>query len=133
MAVLKWKSAKGWLVFYASYLKNCLQKSKNLGDLTDRAKARENLELVGDVTTHNHDSRYMSLINGMKSDMSGSLTQQIEDLKNYINGFIYVGPDAPQSPKDNLIWFDTKHKLIKFYNGNKWNAFGSISLDKDNL
>ena len=133
MAVLKWKSAKGWIVFYASYLKNCLQKNQNLADLTDRAEARKNLELVGDVTTHNHDSRYMPLINNFKNGIIDSTTNQISDLKDYINGLLSVGNDAPQNPKNNMIWFDTKHKLIKFYTGSKWQAFGAISLDRNNL
>lgn len=133
MAVLKWKSAKGWIVFYASYLKNCLQKNQNLADLTNRAEARKNLELVGDVTTHNHDSRYMPIINNFKDEITNSTTGQINNLKDYINGLLFVGDNSPQNPKNNMIWFDTKHKLIKFYTGNKWQAFGSISLDKNNL
>lgn len=133
MAVLKWKSAQGWLVFYANFLKNCLQKTKNLADLTDRAEARKNLELIGDVTTHNHDSYYMPIINNFKKEIEESTTAQINDLKNYINGLLFVGTTAPQNPKQGMIWFDTQHKLIKFYTGSKWQAFGSIALDRNNL
>lgn len=41
------------------------------------AKARENLELTGDVTTHHHDSRYMTAINNIKTDVE-NLKEEVE-------------------------------------------------------
>ncbi|MBD8523916.1 hypothetical protein MKY88_24405 [Lysinibacillus sp. FSL R7-0073] len=54
MAILKWWNGEEWL--NVSYER--LDRRLNLADLTDVAKARENLELVGNVDTHHHDERY---------------------------------------------------------------------------
>lgn len=52
-----------WVDGYARNLMDRLRADKNLSDIEDRTKARENLELTGDNNmTHFHDSRYMPLI-----------------------------------------------------------------------
>ncbi len=81
MAVLKWKTTKGWISLYTQFIKNCLQKDQNLADIPDKDKARENIGLTGDVATHNHDSRYLPIINQKYDD----LTNQIKKLNDKID------------------------------------------------
>lgn len=65
MADIKWRILKDkipqWIrvsTDYSNAIKLRLRKDLNLADLTDKNKARENLELVGEVSSHHHDSRY---------------------------------------------------------------------------
>ena len=54
---------KKWYTFYAEAIRNRLRIDKNLADVSDVQKARDNLGLSGDNNhTHNHDDRYMILI-----------------------------------------------------------------------
>ena len=62
MTIAKIKVKGQWVNLYADEINSRLKISRNLADLSDVATARENLGLVGDVSTHNHDSQYMSLI-----------------------------------------------------------------------
>lgn len=62
MAIARMKLDGKWVNLYANEINSRLKKTENLSDLTDTAVARENLEIVGDVTTHNHDSQYLPLI-----------------------------------------------------------------------
>ena len=73
MALWKYKLSDGWHILYGGILSKVMRKDKNLSDLQDIAIARENLELVGDVTTHNHDTRYQTQIN--------ILTEQLDSAK----------------------------------------------------
>lgn len=57
-----------WVNLYADEIKSRLKISSNLSDLSDVSTARENLELTGDVDTHHHDSRYLSLIENAVSE-----------------------------------------------------------------
>ena len=71
MALLKYKTDKGWKILYGGLLSRMLRKDKNLADVEDTIKARQNLGLLGDIhldtagnpisddVTHNHDSRYV--------------------------------------------------------------------------
>ena len=71
MALLKYKTDKGWKILYGGLLSRMLRKDKNLADVEDIIEARQNLGLLGDVhldaagnpisddVTHNHDSRYV--------------------------------------------------------------------------
>lgn len=84
MSVLKWqRGANEWVTLYGTVLKNRLRKDKNLADLTDAAEAKKNLGLVGDVTDHNHDSRYMVLINKVQDDID----REINDRKQREDSF----------------------------------------------
>ena len=62
MAIAKMKIDGKWINLYANEISARLKKTENLADLSDIALARENLELVGDVDTHHHDSRYLPII-----------------------------------------------------------------------
>lgn len=135
MAIWKYKLQDGWHILYGNILSKVLRKDKNLSDLEDISAARENLELSGDVITHNHDSRYMPLISGQNAKISDA-EAAIADLKNRLNQAesklntlqnnntnfqnsinaintrlskipdIYVQTSQPSEPKDKSIWFD---------------------------
>lgn len=73
MSLLKWYRPQAgdtnqqkvgkWIDSYARSLMDRLRANKNLADVEDRAKARENLELTGNNNeTHYHDSRYVPMI-----------------------------------------------------------------------
>ena len=68
MTIAKMKLDGKWVNIYANEINARLKKLENLADLTDVALARENLELVGDIDTHNHDSRYLSLIQAVAKE-----------------------------------------------------------------
>ena len=71
MSLLKWKKAENdWVTLYGSVLKNRLRRDKNLADLTDATEAKKNLGLLGDVSDHNHDSRYMPMLQRVADDLS---------------------------------------------------------------
>lgn len=72
MTMLRMKLNGEWVDLYAGEIKNRLKRTENLADLDDASAARQNLELTGDVSTHNHDSRYLSLIENMNSGASGN-------------------------------------------------------------
>lgn len=65
MAIARMKIDGKWINLYANEINSRLKISENLSDLSDVAIARENLELVGDVNTHHHDSQYLPIINSM--------------------------------------------------------------------
>lgn len=67
MTMLRMKLNGEWVNLYANEIKNRLKRTENLADLDDVSAARQNLELVGDIDTHNHDSRYLALIENMSS------------------------------------------------------------------
>ena len=65
MSLLKWKKSEkenDWVTLYGTVLKNRLRRDKNLADLTDKTEAKRNLGLLGDVSDHNHDGRYMAML-----------------------------------------------------------------------
>ena len=71
-----------WVNLYANEIDGRLKKSENLSDLTDVALARENLELVGDIDTHNHDSIYLPLIRTLSNtsvENIGSIEKEKEE------------------------------------------------------
>ena len=82
MAIAKMKIGGKWVNLYADEINSRLKISENLADVADKAIARENLELIGDVTTHNHDSTYLPLIQqmtGSNVEISGSLVQEKQE------------------------------------------------------
>lgn len=111
MAILKWKSAKGWVSLYANFIKDCLQRNQNLADLPDKDKARENLGLTGDVTTHNHDSRYMPIINEKYNDLIdkiNKLSNKVDDQKhNFFTNIDCSLSDFSIQPNGWYIWKGT--------------------------
>ena len=66
MAIAKIKINGEWLELYGTEMSGRLKVLENLADVADPDIARENLGLAGDVTTHNHDSRYLPLIGSMQ-------------------------------------------------------------------
>lgn len=84
MAIIKfrdndntWKALDRELIMA---IKNRLRCDKNLSDVIDRSKARENLGLIGDVTTHHHDGRYLSKIEDCKNIFRDSVAEQKRDV-----------------------------------------------------
>lgn len=61
---------KKWLGIYVAELINRLRRDKNLDDVANKAEARKNLELTGEVPDHWHDARYIPMIEAIKGDMS---------------------------------------------------------------
>ena len=78
MNLIKIKTPDGWVVLYKALFESFLSKDDNLADLTDVSEALKNLGLVGDVTSHNHDSQYLSLI----QEKYDELNNKIKDLEN---------------------------------------------------
>lgn len=63
MAILKWqRGVNDWVPLYGAALRNRLRRDKNLSDLTNVTEAKKNLGLYGNVEDHNHDSRYLPMI-----------------------------------------------------------------------
>lgn len=95
MALVKWvkgKKSNGeaiWEGIYDNALRNRLRRDKNLADLTNKADARKNLELIGDnVETHYHDSRYMPYIKTLQGDTKAlrtDMTQAQNDINAHTN------------------------------------------------
>lgn len=84
MAIIKfkdndntWKAVDKELIMA---IKNRLRCDKNLSDIIDRTKARENLGLIGDVTTHHHDGRYIPIIGETKA-LIQSIRDEFESFK----------------------------------------------------
>lgn len=67
MSIIKWRKNNKWFSLYADAIKNRLKRTENLADLTDKTEALKNLGLTGDVETHHHDSRYLPLIEQVKT------------------------------------------------------------------
>lgn len=77
MAILKYFNKGNWLVPYGNLMKDLLKRSNNLSDV-DFAKATEVLELSGENnTTHFHDSRYLPLIEEIKTKAGGEASKII--------------------------------------------------------
>jgi len=94
-------------------LKDSLKRSENLADLLDFSKALENLELVGDVTTHYHDNMYITKII-MKNDNYGT---EIIDANNlYIITDKNMVTDAKITEWTNKInQTDIDNTITEFY------------------
>lgn len=72
MTIVRMRLNGKWENLYANEINNRLKKTENLADIDNVAIARENLELVGDVDTHNHDSRYLAMIENVNSGQVNS-------------------------------------------------------------
>ena len=85
MSVLKYKLQNGWKTLYAGVLNRILLKDKNLSDIEDRTKARQNLELTGDNnTTHYHDSHYLPLIQQASNSGTDAAESVRAELADYV-------------------------------------------------
>lgn len=121
MAILKWRDANGkWISLYANWLRNCLRRDKNLSDLTDFTKARENLGISQTDIVSEVDEKYQPIVEQLQND--------IKQVKTDIQNKYYIGSTAP-SPKEGMIWFDTNAELIKYYKDSAWHIFGSAGID----
>lgn len=92
MGLLKYKLSDGWHVLYGGILQKVMRKDKNLSDLESISSARQNLELVGDVSTHHHDSRYQNQIDAITNDINVLKTakQDLYDKYNNLLGRVDV-------------------------------------------
>lgn len=53
-----------------------------------------------------------------------TLQSTVDTINTKLNNFV-IGTE-PSSPKDNMVWFDTKNKLIKVRISGKWETFGAV-------
>lgn len=128
MALLKFKKNTKWYSLYVNELLNRLRKDKNLSDVDDVAKSRENLGIFGDNNiTHFHDSRYLPkikalkeyvnyVINGFKIEISGRIHAAALLLKpNATNNIAvdHVNADdvAINAMRQERYFFTTAQKL----------------------
>jgi hypothetical protein len=91
------KSATEWISLYADAIKNRLRRDLNLSDATDKAACRKNIELVGEVSDHYHDNRYLPLIEANKDDVKNIVKNLMIAISGDVNGTA-AGPDV-----NNLI------------------------------
>lgn len=118
--ILKWKDFSGkWITLYRTAILNRLRRDKNLSDLTDRADARKNLELVNEVTTHYHDARYQPKFDAL----NGLITKEIDNLKKTLSSQ-YTNNTDLESKLNTL-----KQNLITIITTN----VGNVSTLTDNL
>jgi len=107
MALLKYKTDKGWKILYGGLLSRMLRKDKNLADVEDIIEARQNLGLLGDVhldvagnpisddVTHNHDSRYVLKIDYKPEEFVAVAGDTMEGPLNFKNNtWNKMGDDA---------------------------------------
>lgn len=89
MPVLKYKLASGWKTIYGALLNMMVRKDKNLSDLENIAKARQNLELTGNNNaTHYHDSRYIPRIESVETQVAqyeGSIDSLEDEISQCAN------------------------------------------------
>ena len=80
--ILNFLTEKGkWLPLYVAYLRNRLRRDKNLSDVENKKDARGNLELLNEVTDHWHDTRYVPMIDAVKTALN-TAKQKLTDLIN---------------------------------------------------
>lgn len=73
-----------WNALYVDYLKNCMLKGNNLSDVANKEEARKNLELVGEVNTHTHNSMYVNK-EQLNSAIANSKTETIKAINESNN------------------------------------------------
>lgn len=111
MKLIKMKTKDGWVTLYKSLFESFLSKDKNLADLPNVEEARKNLGLTGDVTTHNHDSRYLPLIQQKYDDLNNKITnmdKKLDDQKhNFFNSINCSLADFSLQPNGWYLWKGT--------------------------
>lgn len=131
MAVIKfrdndntWKPVDRELIMA---IKNRLRCDKNLSDVIDRTKVRENLGLVGDVTTHHHDGRYLSKIEECKNLFRDGMAEQKRDIEAFKNSIRSEQNSLKKYVKDEM------DKLRADINNLVVNRFSQIEQRINNL
>lgn len=81
MHVFKIKTKDGWVSLYRTLMNLFVRKDKNLADLENKDEALTNLGLTGDVTSHNHDNRYLPLIQEAEDRVMEALDETKEEIK----------------------------------------------------
>lgn len=81
MHVFKIKTKDGWVSLYRALMNLFVRKDKNLADLENKDEALINLGLAGDVTSHNHDNRYLPLIQAAEDRIMEALDETKEEIK----------------------------------------------------
>lgn len=100
MSVLKWQRGENdWVTLYGTVLKNRLRRDKNLADLENTAEAKKNLGLIGDVSDHYHDSRYLPMIQRVANDLS----RETEERKVWQENFDQEIRASIDSQVENVI------------------------------
>lgn len=84
MKVFKIKTEEGWVSLYQAAMNLFMRKDKNLSDLLDKDEALKNLGLSGDINSHNHDNRYLPLIQAAEDRVMEAIDNTVEDLKQDI-------------------------------------------------
>ena len=149
MNILRFLKQSQWIPLYFKELKNRLRRDKNLSDIENLNKARENLGLSGDVSTHNHDSiyirkddmeRHMDDLGRKVDDSIIELTTKLNninsgqtdmiskvDSKKLDKDMLYVGPNAPIGVQGK-VWFCTKSGEIclRVFDDGTWKTAGAI-------
>jgi len=90
MALMKWlkrneNGEREWISLYANAIINRLRRDRNLSDLQNPAKARENLQLTEEVIDHWHDKHYQPMFDQIRKEMAQleiKLMTAIKDLRN---------------------------------------------------
>ena len=81
IVTIEYKIGNGWVTLYSAFFNLAMRADRNLSELLDKAKARENLGLIGDVSSHNHDSRYFLKSEGSDIQSQFGLLGTDENIK----------------------------------------------------
>ena len=84
MKVVKLKTDEGWVSLYQTFLNKCLRKDKNLIDVENKDEALVNLGLTGTITSHNHDSLYLPLIQALEDKLMATIDDLKQELQQEI-------------------------------------------------
>lgn len=130
MAILKWWNGTEWIP--VSYER--LDRRENLADLTDVAKARENLELVGNnVTTHYHDDRYYTKEELGDPNKAVEIIIQPESItQNPLNRFVTDTQIERWDGKIDHATISTSEPAVDKYGGDLYNGFIWYNPTDDN-
>lgn len=150
MRLLRFLKDGKWLPLYLGQIKNRLRKDLNLSDVMDVAEARKNLELTGDVETHNHDKRYQQMIDQAKQEVykkiddikiqMNQLKVSLEEIKEINNTIkddkldkrcIVVGPAFVGNPREGDIWLNTTsgQRIVRAYHNGTWILYSGVWED----
>lgn len=147
MRLLRFLKDGQWLPLYLGQLKNRLRKDLNLSDLMSVEEARKNLELVGEVETHHHDTRYKQMIDQAKQEVykkvddikiqMDQLKVELDEIKTINNTIknnkmdnrrLVVGPAFSGSPREGDVWLNTSagDHIVRAYHNGAWILYSGV-------